>query len=552
MGIINRDEGDSDRVSLPEPAPDEETMKTTRIRNPEQSITGENSISYRIWNVVCLRATLVLIVLAIPLFLYSQNVNEQLKQMRSTVIQNIDGKEYYIHTIKRGQTLYMISKVYGVEVNDLIRENPEVNEGIKADQKIRVPHPGAKVARTLPPTGKEKADDAKPAGPGTRTATTATRNIEKPDTVPVMPELPCGIDSSSKKPVYRVALMLPLYLKESQLLDPEKPVRKIVENSKSLQFIPFYEGFRMALDTLEKTGVKIRLYVYDVEKDTLKTKQLLKNPDLKKMDLIIGMLYHRNFKMVADFAEINKIPIINPISERSDVIAGNPYVFKAIPSRKTQLTQVAKCFSDNFSKDQVLIVKSGQYPDREAPERLKKECLDRNLNVLLVDGQEGAIGKLSKNKENVLVVFSDNAAYSLDLTRRFYELRNDYSITVFGLPEWGTMEGLETEYLLALKAHFVAKQFIDYSDPKVKWFVDQYQKRYSTDPALMAFQGFDIACYFLTALKTYGARFPRCIGEFSMKSLQTQFEFGSAKGNGFENQRWMIYKFENYRLVPVY
>jgi len=114
------------------------------------------------------------------------------------------------------------------------------------------------------------------------------------------------------------------------------------------------------------------------------------------------------------------------------------------------------------------------------------------------------------------------------------------------------MEGLETEYLLALKAHFVAKQFIDYSDPKVKWFVDQYQKHYFTDPALMAFQGFDIACYFLTALKTYGAGFPRCIGEFSMKSLQTQFEFGSAKGNGFENQRWMIYKFENYRLVAVY
>ncbi len=142
MGIINRDEGDSDRVSLPELAPDEEIMKTTRIRNPEQSITGENSISYRIWSVVCLRATLVLIVLAIPLFLYSQNVNEQLKQMRSTVIQNIDGKEYYIHTIKRGQTLYMISKVYGVEVNDLIRENPEVKEG--QSDEIRVPRPGQK------------------------------------------------------------------------------------------------------------------------------------------------------------------------------------------------------------------------------------------------------------------------------------------------------------------------------------------------------------------------------------------------------------------------
>ena len=494
---------------------------------------------------------LMVVMLVMPLFLSSQNVNEQLKQMRSTVIQNIDGKEYYIHTIKRGQTLYMISKVYGVDVNELIRENPEVKEGIKADQKIRVPRSGTKVAKTLPPAGKESPDGAKAAGPGTKTMTTGRGVIEKSDSIPAAPLLPCGIDSSTKKPVYRVALMLPLYLKESQSLDAENPVRNIVENSKSLQFIPFYEGFRLALDTLEKTGIKIRLYVYDVEKDTLKTKQLLKNPDLKKMDLIVGMLYLRNFRMVADFAEKNHIPIVNPISERNDIITGNPFVFKAIPSRKTQPGQVAQYLSDNFAKDQILILKSGQYPDRDAAERLKKECQERNLEVLLPEGQEGVISKLSKVKENVLVVFSDNAAYALDLTRRFYELRNDYGITVIGLPDWGAMDGLETEYLLALKAHFTAKQFIDYNDPQTKWFVGRYQQTYATDPPLMAFQGFDIASYFLTALQRYGTRFPGCLSDFSMKSLQTRFEFGSTKGNGFENRHWMIYKFENYRLVPV-
>ena len=82
---------------------------------------------------------LFVFVLVVAVAGFSQSTQDQLKQMRSTVTEVIDGREFYIHTIKRGQTLYMISKAYNVDVNDLIRENPQVKEGIKADEKIRIP-----------------------------------------------------------------------------------------------------------------------------------------------------------------------------------------------------------------------------------------------------------------------------------------------------------------------------------------------------------------------------------------------------------------------------
>ena len=71
----------------------------------------------------------------------AQTTPDLLKQMRSTVTEKVDGKEYYIHTVKRGQTLYMISKAYGVDVNDLIRENPQVKEGIRACLLYTSPSP---------------------------------------------------------------------------------------------------------------------------------------------------------------------------------------------------------------------------------------------------------------------------------------------------------------------------------------------------------------------------------------------------------------------------
>ena len=457
----------------------------------------------------------------------AQTTQEQLKQMRSTVIEKQEGKDYIIHTIKRGQTLYMISKAYNVDINEIIQLNPQVREGIRQDQKIRIPMAGRKtLSKTVVP-------------PPVKT-----------DTVPVA-ELPCGSDNTTKKPVYNVALMLPLFLGEVDHINTENPDAGILENSKSFQFLPFYEGFRMAVDSLEKTGLKIKLFVYDVDKDTTRTRQILRKPEMKSMDLIIGLLYTRNFQIVAEFAEKNKINIVNPISERSELVYGNPYVIKVQPSKKARFDELAKYMEQSFTHGQILILRNGQYSDKDAPERLKKACQERKLNVLVIEGQEAAITKISKEQENYLVAFTDNPAYALDLSRRLFELHNDYNITLVGLPDWATMEGLETEYLVALKTVVITPVFIDYDDPDVKKFVSQYQSVYHADPVLLGFQGFDAACYFLSALKKFGTNSSRCLGDLKINSLQTDFEFIRTKGNGFENQHWEIYRYGNYKLIKA-
>ncbi len=513
----------------------------------------------------------------------AQTSQELLKQMRSKVYEKVGGKEYYIHNVKRGQTLYMISKAYGVEVNDLIRENPQVREGLKADEKLRIPVVGPKpadameanqaAARQVDETPAVKPVDGgtttkpkqeKVQVKGTRTGSTAPRPPVAP-AKPVTPEpqavkkdsviaeeLPCGKDHSTKKPVYKVALMIPLVLADVESLNAENPDPNILETEKSFQFLPFYEGLRMALDSLEKAGVKIRLFVYDVDKDTAKTKQILRKPEMKSMDLIFGLLYHRNFQIVAEFAKKNRIPLVNPISEKSELVNGNPWVFKVQPSKKSRIPEVGEYMSGAFKEGQILIVRSGKYPDHDAPDQLKKECQDRGLETRIVDGQDGAIAALSTAKLNHLVVFSEDAAYVFDLTRRLFELRNQYNMNLVGLPDWSTLDGLESEYLVALKTHMVSQSFIDYNDPSVKKFVGRYQEVYHADPALLAFQGYDIAFYFLEALHTYGTAFQKCIDEFHPKSLQTRFDFRQAKGNGFENQHWMIFKYDNYSLVPVH
>ncbi|MGC8803435.1 MAG: LysM peptidoglycan-binding domain-containing protein, partial [Bacteroidales bacterium] len=50
----------------------------------------------------------------------------------------IGGKPYYLHTVKKGQTLYSIARAYRCTVNEILQYNNLADE-IKVDQVIKVP-----------------------------------------------------------------------------------------------------------------------------------------------------------------------------------------------------------------------------------------------------------------------------------------------------------------------------------------------------------------------------------------------------------------------------
>ncbi len=467
-----------------------------------------------------------------------QNTQDQLRQMRSNIIETIDGKEFYVHTIRRGQTLYMISKAYGVDINDIIRENPGVKEGIKADEKLRVPVP-TKIKKMV-----------KEPIPPKVTPSDSTLSADRSDSVVAPPLLlPCLIDSSTKKPVYNVALMVPLFLGDVASINTVNPPRNRLATIRSFQFLPFYEGFRIALDSIEKEGGKFRIHVFDVDKDTNKTKQLLKKQEVGQMDMIIGLVYHANFRIISDFAKRKKIPLINPISERSDIVRNNPYVYKIQPDKDVMEQALCRYFNRRSDNGQFLVLKNGKFPDRRLPEKFRDLCSSESREIRLPESQTDLYTLLSREKENYIVTWNTGTEFIAEFTRRLYELRNEYSITLFGLPEWHKVNGVETEYLIALRAHFIAPGFIDYSDPFVNWFVDRYQEKVSMDPDILAFQGFEVGWYFLHALQRYGTGFGRCLNEMEIRQLHTGYRFENDPGDGSENKFWNIYRIENYRLI---
>ena len=58
---------------------------------------------------------------------------------KSQSIVYINGEKYYVHTVRPGETLYGISKLYGVAEQVILQNNPAAADALKADQTLKIP-----------------------------------------------------------------------------------------------------------------------------------------------------------------------------------------------------------------------------------------------------------------------------------------------------------------------------------------------------------------------------------------------------------------------------
>lgn len=59
------------------------------------------------------------------------------KRSRNRV--RIDGKQYYVHIVKKGETLYSLSRAYRVSQSEIAVANPDIYSGLKVGQALKIP-----------------------------------------------------------------------------------------------------------------------------------------------------------------------------------------------------------------------------------------------------------------------------------------------------------------------------------------------------------------------------------------------------------------------------
>lgn len=460
-----------------------------------------------------------------------------------------DTSYFIIHKVEKGQTIYSITKQYGVSDEKLRAINPELKEGLKLGQELKIPsiRPKTEIAKTV----------IMPISPQT-TVTTTSVSKEAMDRTDVIPTNYQG----EKKDEYNVAFFLPFHAAEANALDIDKLIKGDIEfPNKTNVALQFYEGVLLAIDSLKKAKLNAKVFVYDIDdRDSANIVNILQKPELKDMDLMIGPLYGSSFMPVAKFAKENGIAIVSPFTQINKILFNNPYVCKLSPSGTLQVEQMARFVVDTFSLDNVILVNN--LNAKEAPffntfrttanaELLKKGFAPADT-LKIAPGVGAVQNLLHSSKKNIVVLPSNNQSYVTDFISKLNIMADKNKIVLFGMQSWVGYDNLDFEYLNNLSLHVPANSYVNYADPATMNFIKKYRDTFHTEPEMFAYQGFDVVLYFMTSLQKYGTAFLKDLPQNTFNGLETNYTFSQyPSDSGFENRFVFILKYQDYQLVKA-
>lgn len=514
---------------------------------------------------------------------------------------NIDGN-YITHEVQKKQTLYSISKLYKVQQNEIIAANPEIADGLKEGQLIKIPVKKLKevdssdltevniltetrrihvvqkgetlyaLSKLYNITVQEIKDQNNGLLQGLREGETIVLpgesfNIAN-DSLAVLPALlPDSVQEILKKPLYNIGLLLPFYLDENDEMVENRLAleeRKIYPRS---QFaIEFYNGFLKALDSIYSDTCKFKVYAYDTKgDDSTRIKELLQKPIFKNFDLIVGPLYYTNFSLVSEFAKENEIPLVSPVKQNNKVLLGNPYIYKVIPSKTSIIEPLTELLVDSFKTENLLAV--SYESAKENPlidlyvESYNKKLLETNdtnfystiKTIKVSTNVSDIVSSLKPTKNNVIFVPTTNQSTVTNLFSYLITTLNkrdykDYKVTLIGLEEWMNFNNIDMEYYQRLNIHYCTAQFVDENDSLTTDFIANYVKDKNVYPDKNALLGFDVGYYFGNYFNNYGTPILNChIKDYKGQSIAFNF-LKTGIESGYENTSINLLRFNDYML----
>jgi LysM repeat protein/ABC-type branched-subunit amino acid transport system substrate-binding protein len=538
-----------------------------------------------------LKATQVLLFICFSLGLFAQNTPKT-DIVKSTKIEKIDGQKYYMHTVEAGQTVYSIAKAYDVNPKDVIFENPEVVDGVSLNQVLKIP-----LKETKKATAVEPPKTVKTTAPSYLTHTVEKKqtlyaisklyNLSPEEITAANPEVEAGLKIGQvlKIPVkgteakveekqeelipvvesklqespksLTVALLVPFNTDELDSVKFQKNTRTAIPQ-KSYAAIEFYEGLLLAADSLSKSGLDLKLMVYDTPNDSLRTERLLEKAELRKTDLIIGPFHNVPAEIVAKYAKRNRIPNIIPFAQQNKLLLGNKYAIKVSASTSTQIEAVSAFITKNYKHQNVLVLHNALVKEKSSVQVFKQKT---NLElgkdsvkevIFKTEGAKGLQNKLSLTSDNIIFVPSNDQAFVTSLVNSLRGLKKTYKIILFGMESWVSFDNLDINTIQDLDLHLPASSSINYEDAASIEMMKKYRAKYKTDPSKYAFQGYDCGLYFLSSLQKFGKDFYLSLPDTKAKGLQTNFQFiETAVESGYENKSVFILQYKDFSLSPV-
>jgi LysM repeat protein len=463
-------------------------------------------------------------------------------------------KKFVTYEVQKKETLYSISKVFGVSINDILEANPFAEDGIRKGDVLQIPV-NENVAQT---TENQRVETThKVEKKETLYGIAKQYNISQEELIAANPQIADGLKVGKILTIPAVAKTAvtppqPVIKEEKPVVKPEiiKKNLKIAyllpfsnnseQNISTERFIEFYKGSLIALEEAKTHGVSVEVKTFDTGVTTELLAGILADNFLVGADIIIGPAYTEQVSAVAAFAKKNKIAQVVPFTSKIDRADKHDYLYQFNPTNEDIFPAVTDEFISRFSKDNIIFVDFANENSNDKgfqfASNLKKHLKLRAIKFIEIK-QDNSLNPNLKDEKNLVVLATSNveeisslAPYyktlnasntafwlSDDISKRFSDLPNATSYSIFN------NSAVTEKYLSAYKKYFNVRSASSAPDYDLI--------------------GYDLTLYFCMAQKE---NFVYKFVPSSEKSpfMQSSLKFTPQKsGKGFVNCGFFIYNF---------
>ncbi|QZE12718.1 LysM peptidoglycan-binding domain-containing protein [Halosquirtibacter laminarini] len=490
------------------------------------------------------------------------------RRTTNEVVRILDNDNFYQYHVEAQETLYTIAKKHGVTVRMLKEINPKLKvQGLMKGDVIIIPKP--QIASSF----EAGINDS------------ILQSSYLIDKISFLSTKEFIINPNSE--TFNIGVMVPIYSEvnkqlNNRIFEPNSPeslkdTTKVTPHlySRSKNFLSFYEGMMMGIDSLNRKGLNVKVYLFDTEKKTQSIDSLYATGIFSNLDLIVGPIFPNTQQAVMKYIKDKNVPVISPLSSNDKNTKKYENLYQVNPSSAYKAKMTSEYVIDTYLDQNIIAFKTNdEVLTKELVTPVKdamfKEHVNRENDVNFTEfkldlyGIEGLRFILKRERPNVILLPSKNEAVVSQTLGQLNALALDFNITVIGFNEWTKYRSVKEEVFHNLNLKYLTPYHINYQATQTISFIKNYKKYYYAEPNNFAFQGFDISIYFGEAMLKYGNNFPQMMIDNNVTLNQMNPNFVKiSKFGGFMNHTLFIMNYNKefevkclgttnlYRSIPI-
>ena len=426
------------------------------------------------------------------------------------------------HKVKKKETVFGISRAYGLTIEELINANPEMKQQgyeLKKGAVLNIPYPKSVIE-------KQEAERAAKVKKAVEEAAKAddVRNRE-----------------------IRLGVMLPLH-------DINGDGRRMME---------YYRGVLMACDSLKKQGVSIDVHAWNTAEDG-NIYKVLEDPAAAKCDLIIGPLYSKQMDALSDFVAKHDIRLVIPFSINAPQLTTNRNIFQVYQSQNEVSEATISHYLERFKDCHTVVIDCNDSTSKKGvfTFALRRQMESRGMAFVVTNlksSEENFSRAFSRTKPNVVVL---NTGRSQELGVAFSKINGlkannpELDITMFGYSDWLLYTHRYLENYYKYNTYIPSVFYYNPLSPATQQFQQKYRQNFSSDMQNLlprfAITGFDHAYFFLKGLHKYGKTFNGAEGMFGYPPIQTPLKFERYGNGGLRNKTLLFIHYKPDHLMETF